>query len=229
MRTKIAAGLLALAPLGVPSFQQTPPATAPATTPAANPAKSMEAPKPPPFAGEIVNFDRRGARVVACVDASRWTCRRAPGPTASRCRAVHASRARPPRLRIWVIEREVMQEPMTTGVLRSVVVAGREDVRGGRRPRRVHVHRAQLRAARAGGRAASGAAPGARRRANDDPAWSPSGGRIAFRSSAGGVSRVEVVDVKSAEVLLKREGPVKAVRWADERTLLVDATRVPVP
>jgi len=32
-----------------------------------------------------------------------------------------------------------------------------------------------------------------------------------------------------AEVLLKRDGPVKAVRWADERTLLVDATRVPVP
>ena len=63
----------------------------------------------------------------------------------------------------------------------------------------------------------------------DDPAWSPGGGRIAFRSSAGGVSRVEVVDVKSAEVLVKRDGPAKVLRWADERTLLVDATRVPVP
>jgi hypothetical protein len=38
-----------------------------------------------------------------------------------------------------------------------------------------------------------------------------------------------VVDVKSAEVLVKRDGPAKVLRWADERTLLVDATRVPVP
>jgi hypothetical protein len=35
--------------------------------------------------------------------------------------------------------------------------------------------------------------------------------------------------VKSAEVLLKRDGPAKALRWADEKTLLIDGTRVPVP
>ena len=35
--------------------------------------------------------------------------------------------------------------------------------------------------------------------------------------------------VKSAEVLLKREGAAKALRWADERTLVVDQARVPLP
>ena len=102
MRTMIAAGLLALAPLGAPSLQQTPAAPppagpaagAPAGRPAASPrpahagqpstapaaATSMEAPKLPPFAGEIVNFDRRGTRVVACVDAAKVDVPPRPGP-----------------------------------------------------------------------------------------------------------------------------------------------------
>jgi hypothetical protein len=37
------------------------------------------------------------------------------------------------------------------------------------------------------------------------------------------------VDVKSAEVVLKREGAATSLRWADEKTLVVDGTRVPVP
>jgi hypothetical protein len=90
MRTMTAAGMLAVASLGVrlagapaasPSLQETPPPAKPAAKPApVKPAPtqpvpaaggssaSMEAPKLPPFAGEIVNFDRRGPRVVACVD-----------------------------------------------------------------------------------------------------------------------------------------------------------------
>jgi hypothetical protein len=90
MRTMIAAGLLAMAPFGAPSLLQTPPTpTPPATTPAAQPlpaktAGAMEAPKLPPFAGEIVNFDRRGARVVACVDASKVQMPPRRGPDGKR-------------------------------------------------------------------------------------------------------------------------------------------------
>ena len=222
MRTMIAAGLLALAPPGASSFQQTPAAPPPATAPAAKPAPaqpapakpaatapasatSMEAPKLPPFAGEIVNFDRRGARVVACVDAAKVDVPPRPGPDGKPVPdAVHASApAGPPRLRIWVLEREVMQELMTTGGLcdpswspdgKTFAAAGVRGVFTFTEPNfepRVLVA-GQLQAPAPG-------APAARE--YDDPAWSPSGGRIAFRSSAGGVSRVEVVDVKSAEVL----------------------------
>jgi hypothetical protein len=249
MRTMIAA-VLAMAPLGVPSLQQTPapppaakapaaqpapaqPAAAkPATPPADVPASegSMEAPKLPPFAGEIVNFDRRGARVVACIDASKVKMPPRPGPDGKPL-APPAPPAGPPRLRIWVLEREVMQELMTTGGLcdpswspdgKTFAAAGIRGVFTFTEPNfepRVLVA-GQLQAPAPG-------APAARE--YDDPVWSPSGGRIAFRSSAGGVPRIEVVDVKSAEVLLKRDGPAKVLRWADERTLLVDASRVPVP
>ena len=250
MRTMIAAGLLALAPPGASSFLQTPAAPPPATALAAKPAPaqpapgkpattapasatSMEAPKLPPFAGEIVNFDRRGARVVACVDAAKVDVPPRPGPDGKPVPAppTPPAPAGPPRLRIWVLEREVMQELMTTGGLcdpswspdgKTFAAAGVRGVFTFTEPNfepRVLVA-GQLQAPAPG-------APAARE--YDDPAWSPGGGRIAFRSSAGGVSRVEVVDVKSAEVLLKREGPVKALRWADERTLVIDATRVPVP
>jgi len=256
MRTMIAAGLLALAPLGASSFQQTPAAPPPATTPAAQPAPakpapaqtapskkpaaaapapvaSMEAPKLPPFAGEIINFDRRGARVVACVDAGKVDVPPRLGPDGKPLAEPSAppAPAGPPRLRIWVLEHEVMQELMTTGGLcdpswspdgKTFAAAGIRGVFTFTEPNfepRVLVA-GQLQVPAPGTPAA---------REYDDPTWSPSGGRLAFRSSAGGVPRVEVVDVKSAEVLLKRDGPVKALRWADERTLLVDATRVPVP
>jgi hypothetical protein len=245
MRTMIAAGFMAMAPLGAPSFLQTPapppPATAPAekpapatpatAPPAAQPsAESMEAPKLPPFAGEIVNFDRRGSRIVACVDASRVKMPPRPGPDGKPL-AQPAPPPGPPRLRIWVLEREVMQELMTTGGLcdpawspdgKTFAATGVRGVFTFTEPNfepRVLVA-GQLQVPPAG-------APPARE--YDDPAWSPGGGRIAFRSSVGGVSRIEVVDVKSAEVLLKRDGPAKVLRWADEKTLLVDAARVPVP
>ena len=77
----------------------------------------MEAPKLPPFAGEIVNFDRRGARVVACVDASKVQMPPRPGPDGKPVAPPPAPPPGPPRLRIWVLEREVMQELMTTGGL----------------------------------------------------------------------------------------------------------------
>jgi hypothetical protein len=256
MRTMFAAGFLTIAPLGVgegpairhtPSFQQTPPAPAkptteqpggpsvkPAAAPPAQPAaaSSMEAPKLPPFAGEVVNFDRRGPRVVACVDASKVQMPARPGPDGKPVAPpTPTGPPPPPRLRIWVLEREVMQELMTTGGLcdpawspdgKTFAAAGVRGVFTFTEPNfeaRVLVA-GQLQAPAPG-------APAARE--YDDPVWSPGGGRLAFRSSAAGAGRVEVVDVKSAEVLLKRDGPAKALRWADEKTLLIDGTRVPVP
>ena len=230
MRTMIAAGLLAMAPAGALSFQQTPAAPPAATAPPSQPAGTMEAPKLPPFAGEVVNFDRRGARVVACVDAAKVAMPPRPGPDGKPV-AQPPPPAGPPRLRIWVLEREVMQELMTTGGLcdpswspdgKTFAAAGVRGVFTFTEPNfepRVLVA-GQLQAPAPG-------APAARE--YDDPVWSPGGGRIAFRSSAGGASRVEVVDVKSAEVLLKRDGAAKVLRWADDRTLVIDATRVPVP
>jgi hypothetical protein len=231
MRTFVTAGLLALAPLAGerPSIQQTPPAAPP---PAETPASPMAAPKLPPFAGEIVNFDRRGARVVACVDAAKVKAPTRMGPDGKPLTpAAPPPPSGPPRLRIWVIEREVMQELLTTSGLcdpvwgpdgKTFAAAGVRGVFTFTEPNfepRVLVA-GQLQAP------APGAPPA---RDFDDPAWSPSGTRLAFRSSAAGSDRVEVVDVKSAEVVLKRDGAAKALRWADEKTLIVDGTRVPVP
>jgi hypothetical protein len=178
-----------------------------------------------------VNFDRRGARTVACVDASKVQTAPRPGPDGKPVAPATPPPSGPPRLRIWVLEREVMQELMTTGGLcdpawspdgKTFAAAGLRGVFTFTEPNfepRVLVA-GQLQPAAPG-------APAARE--YDDPVWSPGGGRLAFRSSAAGGARVEVVDVKSAEVVVKRDGPVKALRWADERTLVVDGARVPVP
>lgn len=209
------------------------PATAKPAAPSAPAASTgaMEAPKLPPFAGEIVNFDRRGARVVACVDASKVAVPPRPGPDGKPIAPPPPAPAGPPRLRIWVIEREVMQELMTTGGLcdpswspdgKTFAAAGARGVFTFTQPNfepRVIVA-GQLQAPPPG-------APAARE--YDDPVWSPNGARLAFRTSASGASRVEVVDIKSAEVLLKRDGAAKTLRWADDQTLLVDADRVTVP
>jgi len=255
MHVILAAGALAVASLTAapaagqtPSSAQTPAAAKPAAAtpaatqpapaqPAAKPAPAaaanpMEAPKLPPFAGAIVNFDRRGSRVVACVDASKVDVPPRPGPDGKPVEpAKPTGPPEAPRLRIWVLEREVMQELMTTGGLcdpswspdgKTFAAAGARGVFTFTQPNfepRVIVA-GQLQAPPPG-------APAARE--YDDPVWSPNGARLAFRSSAGGASRTEVVDVKSAEVLLKRDGAAKVLRWVDDQTLLVDADRVSVP
>jgi len=192
----------------------------------------MEAPKLPPFAGEIVNFDRRGSRVVACVDAAKVATPPKQGPDGKPVPPTDPpAPSGPPRLRIWVLEREIMQELLTSSGLcdpswspdgKSFAAAG---VRGvfvftepNFEPRVLVAGQLQM--------PPPGAPPA---REFDDPAWSPSGTKIAFRTSGAGAARVEVVDVKSAEVLLKREGAAKALRWADEKTLIVDQARVPLP
>jgi hypothetical protein len=254
MRTTFAAGLLALVPLAPaaaadrPSITQTPPAAAkptaapgptppagtpPAQAPAgADPARPgvPDAPKLPPFAGEVVNFDRKGSRTVACVDAAKVQIPPRPGPDGKPV-APPPMPPGPPRLRIWVLEREVMQELMTTNGLcdpawspdgKVFAAAGVRGVFTFTEPN----FEARVVVAGQSQPPPPGAPPA---REYDDPTWSPSGARLAFRSTAEGASRVEVVDVKSAEVLLKRDGPAKVLRWADDRTLVVDGTRVPVP
>jgi hypothetical protein len=220
------------------------PAPAGTAKPAAGPAKPgaaaaaqpatagpMEAPKLPPFAGEVVNFDRRGPRVVACVDAAKVQMPSRPGPDGKPVAPPTPPPNAPPRLRIWVIEREVMQELLTTSGLcdprwspdgKSFTAAGVRGVFVFTEPNfeaRVLVA-GQLQAPPPG-------APPARQ--YDDPVWAPGGGRIAFRSSGEGGARVEVVDVKSAEVLLKRDGAAKALSFGDDKTLVIDGVRVPLP
>jgi hypothetical protein len=204
---------------------------APAATPAPLSGAGMEAPKLPPFAGEIVNFDRRGTRVVACVDAAKVQLPSRPGPDGKPVPPPAPPPNAPPRLRIWVIEREVMQELLTTSGLcdpswspdgKSFAAAGVRGVFVFTEPNfepRVLVA-GQLQAPPPG-------APPARE--YDDPVWAPGGGRIAFRSSGEGGARVEVVDVKTAEVKLKRDGAAKALRFDGNATLIVDGARVPVP
>jgi hypothetical protein len=244
MRTTFAAGLLALVPLAAaaarPPITQTPaaqskpagPPPAPAQ-PAAGPPKPgvPDAPMLPPFAGEIVNFDRRGTRTVACVDAAKVQLPPRPGPDGKPVAPPPAPPS-PPRVRIWIIEREVMQELMTTSGLCDPAWApdGKTFAAAGARgvftfsepnfePRVVVAGQMQP--------PPPGAAVPARE--YEDPTWSPSGARLAFRSTAAGAARVEVVDVRTAEVLLKRDGPAKSLRWGDDRTLVIDGTRVPVP
>ena len=191
----------------------------------------MEAPKLPPFAGEIVNFDRRGARVVACVDASKVQMPPRPGPGRQAGRATPAAAAAgPPRLRIWVLEREVMQELMTTGGLcdpswspdgKTFAAAG---VRGVFTFTEPNFEPRVLVAGQLQAPAPGAPAPREYRRSGVVAERRPHRLPVQRRRRR---RRVEVVDVKSAEVLLKRDGAAKALRWADEKTLLVDGDARP--
>jgi Tol biopolymer transport system component len=130
-----------------------------------------------------------------------------------------------------VIEREVMQELLTTSGLCDPAWSPDGTRFAAAGPRGVFVFAEpnfEPRVIVAG--VTQAPPPGAPApRAFDDPAWSPAGTRLAFRTTDGAAARVEVVDVKSAEVLLKRDGAAKVLRWADEKTLLVDGARVALP
>ena len=195
-------------------------------TPPAAPKTEMEAPKLPPFAGAIVNFDRRGARVVACVDRASAP---KPGQAPS---AAAAPPGAPRQTRIWVIENEVMQELLTTSGLcdpawspdaKSFAAAGARGVFTFAQPH----YEVKVIVAGQTSPPPAGQEPV---RSYASPAWSPSGRRLAFLVTAPAGGAVQVVDVASGERVLERAQPAKTLAWgSNDKTLIVDGTSIPVP
>jgi hypothetical protein len=185
----------------------------------------MDAPKLPPFAGAIVNFDRRGERVVACVDRSVAP---KPGAPVTPPPAVPTG---PRQVRIWVIEREVMQELLTTGGLCDARWSpdGTRFVAAG--PRGVFAFTApqyQPEVIVAGKTQSAGPTP-PDTPSYAHPVWSPSGARVAF-AVTGPSPAVQVVVVKTGERILDRAMTAKTLAWGDsDRALLVDGAKVAVP
>jgi hypothetical protein len=254
-----AASLLSLTALsvslGVTGAQAQPAPATPAPAPAAQPAApdSMGPPRLPPFAGMVVSFDRRGARVVACVDRSQVQTR-PPGPGAQ----PPAEKPKlPPAYRIWLIEREVMQELMTTGGLcgpvwspdgKSFVAAGARGLFAFSEPQYearvlMIVPTGPAPAAAPAPANPTSAAPPASPPAPatvktteaapipfSQTAWSPGGSRVAFLQTIDGVEKARVVDVKSGAVVFTRDERATRVQWGpDDRTLVVDGVRVSLP
>lgn len=214
--------------LGAAGALAQPAPTTPAAAPAAQPAApdSMGPPRLPPFAGSVVSFDRRGNRVVACVDRSTVPMR-PPGPGAP---PPPEGPKLPPAYRIWLIEREVMQELMTTGGLcgpvwspdgKSFLATGARGLFAFTEPQ--YETRVLM------------AVPTVK---TTEPApipfsqtaWSPGGTRVAFLQTVEGVGRVRVVDAKSGAVVFSRDQAATRVQWGpDDRTLVVDGVRIALP
>jgi hypothetical protein len=242
----LSAAALALTPPTL--FAQAAPAPPQAASPAAPDA--MGPPRLPPFAGTVVSFDRRGDRVVACVDRSTVPTRPpapgAPAPTPPKA---------PPAYRIWLIEREVMQELMTTGGLcgpawspdgKSFLASGARGLFAFTEPQyEARVLKlvdpppppAQPVAPAPAPPPAGSAAPTATVKTTEaapipfsQTAWSPGGRRVAFLLTADGASRVHVVDAKTGASVFSRDQPAKLVVWGpDDRTLVIDGVRVSLP
>lgn len=226
-------------------------------TPAPPPAGQADAAKPdpmapprlPPFAGTLVSFDRRGERVVACVDRSTVPMR----PAAPGAPAPPPTPKLPPAYRIWLIEREVMQELMTTGGLcspawspdgKSFLAAGVRGLFAFTEPQ----YEARVlmlltpptppAAPTMSGAAPPPAAPAPATVKTTEPgpvpfshlSWSPSGRRVAFLLTRDGAVSLRVVDAKDGTVVFTRDGRAATVQWgADDRTLVVDGARLSLP
>lgn len=213
---------------------------------------AMGPPRLPPFAGTVVSFDRRGDRVVACVDRSNVPTRPPagapappPGPKA------------PPAYRIWLIEREVMQELMTTGGLcgpvwgpdgKTFLAAGARGLFAFTEPQ----YEARVLmltnppppppqpinpSPQSSPAVDPPPSPATVKTTEPAPipfsqtAWSPGGGRrVAFLLTKDGVSRAGVVDTKTGAAVYTGERPAKLVVWGpDDKTLVVDGVRVSLP
>jgi hypothetical protein len=215
-----------------------PPASAPAQPAAPDAPNAMAGPpRLPPFAGSVVSFDRRGDRVVACVDRSNVQTR-PPGPAAP---PQQPGPKLPPAYRIWLIEREVMQELMTTGGLcgpvwspdgKSFLAAGSRGLFAFTEPQ---YEARVLMLVPTPPAPASTPATVKTTEATPIPfsqaAWSPGGGRrVAFLFTTEGAAKVRVVDAKTGTVVFTRDEPASRVQWgADDRTLVVDGVRISLP
>jgi hypothetical protein len=234
-----------------------PPASAPAA-PASQPATPDSAgpPRLPPFAGTVVSFDRRGDRVVACVDRSNVQTR-PPGPGAT---PPPSGPKPPPAYRIWLIEREVMQELMTTGGLCGPVWSpdGKTFLAAGARglfaftepqyearvlmlastppPPTPPVNPTPAPPASETAKPGPPNAPVTVKTTEPAPipfsqtAWSPGGRRVAFLLTTDGVAKVRVVDAKDGSVVFTRDQRANLLQWGpDDRTLVIDGVRVSLP
>jgi Tol biopolymer transport system component len=193
------------------------------------PKTVMEAPKLPPFAGSIVNFDRRGSRVVACVD--RATASKPGQPATPAVPAAPASGG-PRQTRIWVIENEVMQELLTTSGLcdpawspdaKTFAAAGARGVFTFTQPN----YEVKVIVAGQASPQPEGQAPA---RSYTSPVWSPSGRRLAFLVTAPTGAALQVVDVSTGERVFERPQAAKTLAWGgNDKTLIVDGTSLAIP
>jgi dipeptidyl aminopeptidase/acylaminoacyl peptidase len=182
------------------------------------PAGAQELPHFPPFVGVVLNHDRRGERVVLCADQS--------GP------AVATGVRQLSRTKVWLLDREVLEDvrdhpglcdPKWSPIADEFAAVSAQGVwlfrvplDGGR----------LLRATRA--ESAVGTEFGYERALA--PAWSPDGRRLAFAVTNGGVSHVEVIDVRDgAEVHRSRPGPADFEWQNDGRTIRIGKQRVTLP
>jgi Tol biopolymer transport system component len=211
-----------------------PPRLAAQTAPASKPPEPapktvMEAPKLPPFAGSIVNFDRRGSRVVACVDR---TMASKPGQPATPAVPAAPAPGGARQTRIWVIENEVMQELLTTSGLcdpawspdaKTFAAAGARGVFTFTQPN----YEVKVIVAGQASPQPEGQAPA---RSYTSPVWSPSGRRLAFLVTAPAGAAVQVVDVSTGERVYERPQAAKTLAWgANDKTLIVDGTSLAIP
>jgi hypothetical protein len=232
-----------------PDAQQPPPAQKPPASEKRTEPTSMTdaAPRLPPFAGTLVNFDKHGDRTVACVDRSTAPVRPgAPAPPKPT-----TAPGVPRQTRIWIIQREVMQELMTTSGMCDPVWRPDGAAFAASGPRGVFLFTSPSFEARplfvpapepgasppsvpAQGASSSGpptqATPAADGPMFSGPRWSPGGARLAFLVKQGDSSIVRVVDATSGKVLFTSEPAVSTFLWgSDEKTITVDKRRVSLP
>jgi hypothetical protein len=232
-----------------PDVTQPPPSQKPPTSEKPEPASMAEAaPRLPPFAGSLVNFDKHGDRTVACVDRSTAPVRPgAPAPPKPT-----TAPGVPRQTRIWIVQREVMQELMTTSGMCDPVWRPDGAAFAASGPRGVFLFASPAFEARplfvpapepgrssppsvpAQGASASGpprqATPAADTPMFSGPRWSPAGTRLAFLVKQGDSSIVRVVDAKSGKLLFTSDPGVSTFLWgSDDKTITIDKRRVAIP
>jgi penicillin amidase len=216
-----AAARLVLRPMPAPGTLPAPYASGPpgAARPEAPPVAADAPPRMPPFAGTLVNFDRRGEYTAACaLDPGG-------GETKRGARAV-------PNTHVWVFHREVIRQlgaapgscdpAWSPNGARLAVVT----------PNGLWTYSPTLEDPR---QLAEASLPSQPRHANDytafaKPRWSPDGRRIAHFVTDGAATWIEVVEVATTRRVFRSDPGVTVFEWGGEAgTLIVDGRPVALP